>query len=230
MITAQDLQAMLAHMPPLSPVLGQANAAQGALAPLCGWLQSFAQFNSRPSLLRRPRVAVFAASDEAILQTLKTPEASLNKLCLAANADLRAYDLGEAVLGNVAQAFTYGLLALEDGVDVLLPYATLSSADAAVQLQQALIANPNANAFDLLQANGSVAMAAMCGAMLAARMAQVPVLIDDATGQCAAQWLAHWHPNAANHVFNLSTHNPLGVVRPAAEQGLLLLPLLRGLR
>ena len=226
MITAQDLQAMLAHMPPLSPVLGQANAAQGALAPLCGWLQSY----PKPSALRRPRVVVFAAADDAALHALKSPDATLNKLCLAANADLRAYDLGDALLGHVAQAFTYGLLALEDGVDVLLPYVTLSSAHMAVQLQQALTANPSTNAFELLQANGSVSMAAMCGAMVAARMAQVPVLIDDATGHVATQWLQALHQNAANHVFNLSTHNPLGVVRPAAEQGLLLLPLLRGLR
>jgi hypothetical protein len=225
MITSQDIYAMAAHMPPLNPVLGTSNAAQGVLAPLCGWLQSF----NKPTALKRPRVAVFASADDAALQALKNPSHALNKLCLSANADLRAYDLGPHLTGDVAQSFTYGLLVVEEGVDVLLPHTTSANHLMAQQLQSALSAQPTANAFELLQQNGSVAMAALCGAMLAARMAQVPVLVDDISGVVAMQWLQALHQTAANHVFDLTTHNLFALQRAPAEYSLLLVPLLRAL-
>lgn len=218
MITQTDLDAMLAHIPTM-PAFATASTlqpAQGMMTDLYNWLKTFA----KPSALRRVRVAVFVANNPAFLSALKNPDHALNKLCLAANADLRAYDLGDSAQGNTAQAFTYGLLAMEEGVDLLVPFAVTD--------QPMKLDNIGAG-LDGLQQINNIALAAMCGAIVAAGMAQMPVWVDDDSGAQATKLLHTWQPNIVHHIFNLQQHNIWQMQRAPAEQALLLAPVLRSL-
>jgi hypothetical protein len=218
MITQTDLDAMLAHMPtmPAPATTTALQPAQGTMTVLYDWLKKFA----KPSALRRVRVAVFVANNAAFLTAIKNPAHALNKLCLSANADLRAYDLGDSAQGNTAQAFTYGLLAMEEGVDLLIPFAVTD---------QPIVLGKCGAGLDGLQQINNIALAAMCGAIVAAGMAQMPVLVDDDSGAQAAKLLHSWQPNIVHHIFNLQQHDIWQMQRAPAEQALLLAPVLRSL-
>ena len=171
--------------------------------------------------------------------------AAINQLCTISDAELRVYEMGldrptadftvEAAMseGDCARAMAYGMMAVEDGVDVLClgemgignttSAAALSCAlfggapedwvgsgtgvDAAgVALKAAVVAKAIAlhgsefeDPLEALRRVGGLELAAIGGAVLAARMARVPVILDGFACCAAAAVLFRLDPTALNH-------------------------------
>ncbi len=121
---------------------------------------------------------------------------------------------------EAAGLMAYGMMAVEEGVDLLsLGSASPGSAVAAAAIGQALFGgkpkdwhpllpagrlpampdDPKADALPLLARIGGRDIAAMAGALLAARMARVPVLLDGPAALAAAAILNAARPGAADH-------------------------------
>lgn len=102
-----------------------------------------------------------------------------------ANSDVRVYemdlDTSHAALSEneAAHAISYGLLAVEEGTDLLL-LGTLSAgaANAVAALNEKMMHAKVADVFALFAASGGVDLCAALGAAMAARMANVPVIVD----------------------------------------------------
>ena len=209
----------------------------GRLEELVGWLAAW-QGRAEPTL-ERPHAAVFAGNHgvaaqgvsaypaevtRQMVQNFIAGGAAVNQLCALADADLRVYEMAldqptrdftEAPAmdeTDCARALTYGMMAVEEGVDVLalgeMGIANTTSAAAlchalyggkaeawvgrgtgvddaglsrkvevvhrAVALHRPIMSDP----FEVLRCLGGQEIAAITGAILAARMARVPVLLD----------------------------------------------------
>lgn len=145
--------------------------------------------------------------------------AVINRLAEAQDCDLRLYEMNLAAPvadftrepamseAECVRAIAYGMMAVEPGIDVLalggfgdgyvaaaeallvaLGFAQSESAivGAGVKLHEIYRDQP----LELLRRLGGVEMAAMLGAMMAARMAQVPVVVSD-EGALAATAVLH---------------------------------------
>lgn len=121
---------------------------------------------------------------------------------------------------ETAGLLAYGMMAVEEGIDVLgLAGASPGSAVAAAAIGRALVGgnardwhpllpagrlpgvprDPRAAALPLLARIGGRDIAAMTGALIAARMGRVPVLLDSPAALAAAAILEAARPGAAGH-------------------------------
>jgi nicotinate-nucleotide--dimethylbenzimidazole phosphoribosyltransferase len=210
------------------------------------WLAS-AQNKDRPEI-RHPRVALFMAAHGAFLERqaeitsivagLKDGTHAVSPLVRAADADLQVYELdldlpsrdfraGRALDNNgCAQAIAYGMMAVQPGVDLLLlsslnPVAELAAAEIARALEAKV------DAFDALLRFGGFDIAAMAGAIIAARLAKIPVLLDGAGAQAAAAVLEALKPGAAAHARSSTAIISEATAMPAPCSGVFLIPLLK---
>ena len=233
--------------------------ALGRLEEIAAW---FCAWQGRhPPRLDRPRVAVFAGNHgiaaakgvsafpvevtAQMVANFQAGGAAVNQLCQVFDADLRVYELaldhptadfseGPAMTRDeCATAMAYGMMAVEDGIDLLClgemgignttSAAALSAAlfggsgtdwagpgtgvtgDAlshkAAMIDQALDVNKDAlnDPIDTLCALGGFELAAMAGAIIAARMGRVPVLLDGYVVTAAAAVLEKARPGALDH-------------------------------
>jgi nicotinate-nucleotide--dimethylbenzimidazole phosphoribosyltransferase len=238
-LVVNDLPALPAHEPP---------AALRDFAPVWRWLAA-AQHDARPSI-RHPRAALFLSAhgahpeqQETIPQMLvdfKGGWHAASPLATEANADLQVYELDLAKPSrdfrtqkaldaqDAAQAAAYGMMAVQPGVDLLLVAAPNPVADlAAAEIQRALKAGMDP--IDSLLRFGGFDIAAAMGAMIAARLARVPVLVDGLAAEAAADILERLEENAAKHVRKSSALVWEKTDMPVPCRGAMLLPLLKSI-
>ncbi len=273
MLPSPDLEAGSAVLG-RRPASGVSVGALGQLADLAGFM---AQWQGRKTpAADRARVALFAAThgvglrrdgELAIERLRRRLEAAvagngaINGACKGADADLRLYELdiehasADTTQGagmteaECARAMAYGMMAVEQGLDVLclgdlslgadLAAAALGCAlvggavadwtgadrDAAL-VSAALAANQagEADSFEWLRRLGGHDIAALTGAILAARMAKVPVILDGPAALAAAAVV--WRADRAAIGHCLWGHQGDSPAERAFAQALALRPVL----
>ncbi len=232
--------------------------ALGRLEALAEWAAAWQ--GRHPAKLDRPRVAVFAANHGIAARGVSAypPEvtaqmvanfqrggAAVNQLCLAHDAELRVYEMAldhptndftaEPAMGeaDVATALAYGMMAVEEGVDLLcLGEMGIGNSTSAAALAHALFGGTAedwtgpgtgvagealaakvkavadgvarhgaeiADPFDALRRLGGLELAAIAGAVVAARMGRVPVILDGYAATVAASVLYAVDETALDH-------------------------------
>ena len=232
--------------------------ALGRLEELSAWLATWQ--GRHPPRLDRPRVAVFAGNHGVAARGVSaypatvTAEmvanfsrggAAVNQLCATFDAELRVYELAleyptrdftEAAAmdeADCARAMTYGMMAVEDGIDLLcLGEMGIANTTSAAALSMALfggaasdwtgpgtgvggarleaktrivaeaVARHQDAAHDpllVLCRLGGLELAAIAGAVIAARIARVPVLLDGFACTAAAAVLQQLDHHALDH-------------------------------
>jgi len=208
-LAQQDLPALVQ---PAAP------ASLGDFAPHWQWMTA-AQGKAKAAI-RHPRLAVFISShgafaDEqeniaALPATLGNSKHPLSALAAQQNADLQIYELdlqtastdfrsGPALSAdNAVQAIAYGMMAVQPGVDFLiLATANPVTAKLAAEIKTAL--NKGDDVLQALLQYGGFDLCACLGAALAARLARVPVLLDD-TADITHDILAALNADATTHI------------------------------
>jgi nicotinate-nucleotide--dimethylbenzimidazole phosphoribosyltransferase len=233
----------LPPLPPAPPV-----PQLGGLAPIWQWLAS-GQHKARP-FLRRPRVALFVSAHEAyperqaglegILAELKNGRHQISPLVSAADADLQVYELDLSLPSrdfrsgpalnepDAARAISYGMMAVQPGVDLLLVSALNPVADVAAAEIAASLAEKTDPLESLLRFGG-FDIAAMIGAIVAARLARVPVIVEGAAADVATDILRSLHPDAARHTRKASALLKETTLLPPPCHGAMLVPFLKSL-
>lgn len=233
----------------------------GLLDGLAAWMG--AGTGRFPPRLERPRAAVFLgrwresgdAEAASMLDALRSGRARLNALCRAYDAELRVYEMAIAAgAGGLTQqqcaaAMAYGMTAVEEGLDLLcLAAPGPGASEAAARLSDSLFDDAGGAGGDPLAAlarHGGHALGALAGAVAAARVARVPVILDGFAALAAAAALHRMNRSALDHCV-LAQQAPAGGYRELQERlgkesvfdlgiaaedgsaGLLVLGLLRG--
>lgn len=219
----------------------------GDLAPLWQWMTA-AQNKSKP-VMRHPRLSMFLSahgSFPTLQQNLgdlpKQLSDSKNPLTLLAaqqNADLQIYELDLATTSgdisrggamteeNAVQAIAYGMMSVQPGVDFLI-LATANPATPVLAEKMAAALNNGDDPLQTLLALGGFDLAACLGAALAARLARVPVLLDDSAA-VILPLLTALQENAGDHVRLATDVLPQEMQSPAGIRAALSLSLLAAL-
>jgi nicotinate-nucleotide--dimethylbenzimidazole phosphoribosyltransferase len=211
-VALEEIRALIAKDLPTLPASG----AEGGLAGVRNWLLA-ASGGKKPDL-RHPRIALFARGD-AHLADIRKGSAPVCALAQQGNADLQVYEMPETAEcspEDIAHACAYGMMAVQPGIDLLV-LATLDDSTAIYKDMEALAAD------------GRRDIAALAGALVAARLAKIPVILDGAGAKAAADILCAINPDAAAHA-----QFPVDILQetantPAPIAGALLVPFLRAL-
>ena len=151
----------------------------------------------------------------------------LNRLCQAGNMDLRLYEMDTEVptrdclsgdsamdIDDMVKAIAYGMMSVEPGIDMMAATAfghgSEASAKALLALHSDISADDltvtrllksreNLRGFEALQTVGGYELAALCGLVIAARLAQIPVLLEGETGQAVISVLKYENFGVADH-------------------------------
>ncbi len=197
-------------LPPMTPVTSGGESL-GNLAPVWRWLAS-AQGKQKPDI-RHPRIALFASAHAgAADMTEKTRLAvkaladgrhALSAVAVEGNADLQVYELNldhaaPVTEADAAHAVSYGLMAVQPGINLLCLAALNPAGDVAGEKIIAAI-HGGMKPLTALTSFGGLDICAMTGALAAARLAKIPVLLDGAGATAAAAILKALRPDAADH-------------------------------
>lgn len=145
--------------------------------------------------LRHPRIALFAAGAPARLERLHNGKDPLCALSEDINCDLQVYELPAGTGSDRAaqlHALTYGMMAVQPGLDAL---ALSGLDDTAV---------PAFAGFDDMLASPRADIAAAMGAVIAARLARVPVFAAGAMMSGVAALLERIRIGNAAHVLDVT--------------------------
>lgn len=151
----------------------------------------------------------------------------LNRLCQAANTDLRLYEMdtetptrdvltGDSAMltEDMVKAIAYGMMSVEPGIDLMAAssfgHGSEASARALLTLHKdqasddltvtrLLKSHDGSKGFAALQQIGGYEIAALCGVVIAARLAHVPVLLEGETGAAVLAVLRHENTGIADH-------------------------------
>jgi hypothetical protein len=164
--------------------------------------------------------------------------ATLNRLCGNANMDLRLYELNlEGATQNClnysfalspdefVKSLAYGMMAVEPSLDLLAASAlgngTQNAAEAICEIHgfKTKISDELLNkklkdlggkskGLDILPLIGGYELSALCGLVIAARLAQIPVLLEGVVGLAVIAILQAEHNNACDHVAITGHINP----------------------
>ena len=264
-----EIRAVMAELPGPVTAAGEKAAARegtltkppgalGRLEELTHWLCLWQ--GRHPARIERPRVAVFAGNHgvaahgvsaypaevtKQMVLNFTTGGAAVNQLSLAADAELRVYEMEldnptadfsrEAAMSeeDCAKAFAYGMMAVEPGLDLLclgeMGIANTTSAAAlccalfgggarewvgpgtgvagdalsrkiAVVDEAMKLHRPQViESFDIMRRVGGRELAAIAGAVMAARMARIPVLLDGFACTASAAVLLAADAHALDH-------------------------------
>jgi nicotinate-nucleotide--dimethylbenzimidazole phosphoribosyltransferase len=211
----EEIRRLIGSLPPW-PEAAEADIAEadGSLGLLDG-LVAWAAAGQRHGRLRldRPRAALFLgcwdADDDgaaqAALDAVRAGGSRLNALSRHNDAELRVYEMAVGGAGEAlgpdecATAMAYGMTAVEDGLDLLcLAAAGPGRAAAAANLSRALFDEKD-EPLAALARHGGHALAALAGAVAAARMARVPVILDGFAALAAAAVLYRLDAGALDH-------------------------------
>ena len=264
-----DIRAVMAELPGPVTAAGEKAASRegtltkppgalGRLEELTHWLCLWQ--GRHPARIERPRVAVFAGNHgvaargvsaypaevtKQMVLNFTTGGAAVNQLSLAADAELRVYEMEldnptadfsrDAAMSeeDCAKAFAYGMMAVEPGLDLLclgeMGIANTTSAAAlccalfgggarewvgpgtgvvgdalsrkiAVVDEAMKLHRPQfIDSFDIMRRVGGRELAAIAGAVMAARMARIPVLLDGFACTASAAVLLAADAQALDH-------------------------------
>lgn len=200
------------HAPDSSDTSVPEAGSLGLLDGLAAWMS--AGTGRFPPRLERPRAAVFLgrwgesgdADAASTLDALRAGRARPNALCRAYDAELRVYEMtiaagaGGLTPPQCAAAMAYGMTAVDEGLD-LLCLAALGPgvAEAAARLGGALFDGSDGDPLAALARHGGHALAALAGALAAARVARVPVILDGFAALAAAAALHRLNRSALDH-------------------------------
>lgn len=175
--------------------------------------------------VKHPRLCLFGSAypqpDDASAHTAQliaqcqdvtTP---IQKLCRMVDTDLRVYelDLSQKTVTDrrAAQAMTYGMLAVEDNLDVILLHSiSVGHDDAAIAFLKQF--SPAGSAEEILNhavIHMGLDFFAGLGCGLAARLAQKPLIVTGAYGHAIKDVLQALSPQAAEHVIVLGHDHAL---------------------
>lgn len=155
------------------------------------------------SPLMPPRLAVFlgpgAGPEPAeFIDLCYRGEPAQVRLCAASGADFRLYEtpvLDSVQDEEMLKALAYGMMAIEGPYEV---FAAALYHDDAKSPDSSLLSPLNTAGgdinFDTLLRTGDLAFAALCGAVMAAFLAQIPMILEGAAGLQAARIIAHYNP------------------------------------
>jgi Phosphoribosyltransferase len=209
-----ELRSLIGHfsgpapLPPETPVRDWLARTRGVLA-------------KQP--IFHPRLAIYAgpsgtntsaqtAHHNIIMSNINLADGVLGTLCQMANADLRVYDLSAAPAimtpENLVRAMSYGMMVIEPGVDFMMATATSAGLDAAIAR---LLKTADTDPLTLLLEHGSQELAALMGAVLAAKLANKPMVLEGLSGLVVAELLNRANPGAVGHVLLVL---PTGYVHP----------------
>lgn len=233
-------------------LLAKPRGGLGALEPLTEWL---AKWQARhPPKLDRPSVCVFAGNHGVAARGVTTRafestanrvqgygagQGAINAVAGGLDADFRVFELAleaptpdfaeaDAMTdSDCARAMAYGMMAVEQGVDVVvLGQVGVGGDVSAAALMAALHGGAGADwtwgekaaakaeavdaglarhikdisdPFDALRRLGGFEIAAMAGAIVAARMGRVPVVLDGFVPAAAAAVIGAQMPGGAEH-------------------------------
>ncbi len=251
-----EIRDLLGAMPDAAPFPATLPADPDLLQTLHAWLSGW-QARPAPSLAR-PRAALYlgcyddAAADRAkiIAAEVQAADAPVLRLCREFDADLRLYEMTAGAPRELddaacATAMAYGMMAVEDGLDLLCISGLGPGVDAAaLALADAAFADEG-DPLDVLRRHGGHALAGMAGAVIAGRIARVPIVLDGIAAAAAGAVLHRLDARALDHcligplapgdshaaVLNRigkATVADFGLAPPPGCGGLLALPLLRG--
>ncbi|MBL8640190.1 MAG: hypothetical protein JNK24_07550 [Alphaproteobacteria bacterium] len=113
-----------------------------------------------------------------------------SRLCAVSGADFRLYEtppLASVQDEEMLKALAYGMMAIEGPYEVFA--AALYLADDHADDH----ADTDIN-FDTMLRTRDLAFAALCGAVMAAFLAQIPMILEGAAGLKAARIIAHYNP------------------------------------
>lgn len=166
-----------------------------------------------------PRLAVFLAAHGAypeeqqhlrvLLKQLQQGKHAAVERARGMNADLRLYELNlaapsadfrlEDALAEepAAHAISYGMMSVEPGVDLLYLQALNPVAQIAAEH---ILAAKNEDVWQSLPKYGGTDICAMMGALIAARLAQIPVIVEDRAGEAAKELLFRLRKDSVDHV------------------------------
>ena len=180
---------------------------------------------------------------------------AINRLCANANMDLRLYEMdldggtqncleyGFALSGDeFVKSVAYGMMAVEPSLDLLavssLGNGTQNAAEAIcaihglkTKVSDELLnkkLNETARAakgLDTIPMIGGYEIAAMCGLIIAARLAQIPVLLEGVIGLSAVAILTHENKHACDHVAITGHINPNALAENDIDIAYLPMPL-----
>lgn len=183
-----DIARLLDHDLTATVTLPACNATTAA--GVQDWL---AAVRGKRASLRHPRIALFAGQGSAArITALQNGQDALCALSEDINSDLQVYELPDGSGSDRAaqlHALTYGMMAVQPGLDALALACLNNDAPVLANLDD-LLASPRAD------------LAAVLGALIAARLAKVPVL---ASGQAIASVTAlmeRLHAGNAAHVLH----------------------------
>lgn len=251
-----EIRSLLAGMPEATPLPATLPDDPDLLQTLHAWLSSW-QARAVPSLAR-PRAALYlgcyddaaAGMAETIAAEIQKGDAPVLRLCQEFDVDLRLYEMAAGPAPDLddaacATAMAYGMMAVEDGLDFLCVSGLGPGVDAAgLALADALFAD-SGDPLDVLRRLGGHALAGMAGAVIAARVARVPMMLDGIAAAAAGAVLHRLDERALDHCL-IGPLDPggahaallerigkapvadFGLAPPPGCGGLIALPILRG--
>jgi nicotinate-nucleotide--dimethylbenzimidazole phosphoribosyltransferase len=199
---------------------GEAEDGLGLLDGLAAWAAAGQGRNSVS--LDRPRAALFLGNWEpdrdaggdgaaqAALEDVRAGRSRLNALCRHHDAELRVYEMavddgagsdtgGGLSAQECATAMAYGMTVVEDGLDLLCLAAAGPGRERAAEALARALSDGNGDPLAALARHGGHALAALAGAVIAARMARVPVILDGFAALAAAAVPARLARGALDH-------------------------------
>jgi nicotinate-nucleotide--dimethylbenzimidazole phosphoribosyltransferase len=218
-----EVRALIEALPPWTDGKdsGALDGALGLVDALAAWVAG-GQGKPLPCL-DRPRTAVFfgnwggdsaggPADGRAALEAIRSGKSRLNGLCRAQDSELRVYEMvfdapggsdgnGGLTEKECATAMAYGMMAVEDGLDLLcVAAAGPGLTQATGELSRALL-QPSGidDPLTVLARYGDHALSALTGAIVAARMARVPTILDGAGALAAGAALQRIRDDALDH-------------------------------
>jgi len=156
----------------------------------------------------RALIAPLAGADDAVVRILQQADADLRLYELDLDTPTNDYTKGPALeLDAAAHAMAYGMMAVEPGLHLLALAGVGAGGEAAhTALLKALPQSDDALA--TLAQHGGLETCAMLGAILAARLAKVPVLLDGLAAEAAAAVLARLSAEATLHCASAKALEP----------------------
>lgn len=251
-----EIRGLLDGMPEAAPLPATLPDDPDLLQTLHAWLSGW-QARAAPSLAR-PRAALYlgcydaaaAGEAETIAAEIQAGDAPVLRLCQEFDVDLRVYEMTAGAAAELddaacATAMAYGMMAVEDGLDFLSVSGFGPGVDAAgLALADAVFAE-RGDPLDVLRRQGGHALAGLAGAVIAARIARVPVMLDGIAAAAAGAVLHRLDECALDHCL-IGPLNPggphaglldrigkapvadFGLAPPPGCGGLIALPVLRG--
>ncbi len=182
-----ELSQLLRHDLTASAPIATFDATLTSLPNLGGWL---AAVRGRSLPIKHPRLAFFAGNAaDAKIQNINNPQSAVCKMAGEINTDLQIYDLSAGAKQTTADhALAYGMMAVQPGLDALGVALTDTSGIDEITTIETLMSGTRHD------------LAALLGAVIAARLARLPVVMPAREGAVIKKLLKDHNAQAADHI------------------------------